>query len=614
MLIFCLNFQANIVKIKRRNFNKLLTSTILASSFSFKSYAENYSGPVNWAGVSFLLPFSEIKTLMPVTKAASEFKSDLDNASYFNSYLNKSLKEKPIKNIDLRLEGFAKDATLAFTYGFSAEFDFGEFKDNEINKTAYLMYSFGQSLLYNVYDRVIISSVPIRAISTNLISEKESIKYPDIKAELMKRAFYNSSNPQSTMLEQFRIMVGKQSFKKKEWEGKKPRVVLVSLAEDGNNLFNNFGLSKEQFMSFLGQSSTFAFGYKLESPILPFMMNAALTKTTISRFDFATKLYNKIDVKLPNPDLEIKIYHQGWEFAEETYQENAKSLLKVSLGMAIEIEIYDNFDEKVLYKQYFFAEKTYIAGMAPRGIVAAAISSLFAFKLEAAGYIQAVEFVPITFLIIIVSVTVYGLIGRPLSRLLQLKPDQRGVILVGAHLWARELANVLSTIGISVLLIDTNKENIIAAKDQQLDTLHGSILSKKIQETVETSNMDLMLNITASDETNLLASMEYADMFGENHVLRLYPKDRKKDLFTKQNKQDFLFSDHVTYTYLNSKKTAGSKIKTVPLTDQLSYEKYVSKHVQDIPLFYIDKNTRLHIISDFMTISPSSGCTLIVMG
>ena len=155
------------MKINRRYFNKLLTSTILASSFSFRSFAENYSGPVNWAGVSFLLPFSEIKTLMPVTKAASEFKSDLDNASYFNSYLNKSLKEKPIKNIDLRLEGFAENATLAFTYGFSAEFDFGEFKDNEVNKTAFLMYSFGQSLLYNVYDRVIISSVPIRAISTN---------------------------------------------------------------------------------------------------------------------------------------------------------------------------------------------------------------------------------------------------------------------------------------------------------------------------------------------------------------------------------------------------------------------------------------------------------------
>ena len=345
---------------KRRAFNKLLTSTAIASTIPTVVYADNYTGPVNWAGVSFLLPFNEINTLMPVTKVASEFKSDVDNASYFNSYLNKSLRERPIKNIDLRLEGFAENATLAFTYGFSAEFDFGEFKDHEVNKTAYLMYSFGQSLLYNVYDRVIISSVPVPAIATNLISDEEKSKYPDIKAELMKRAFYNTSKPQSTMLEQFRIMVDKQSFKKKEWEGKKPRVVLVNLPEDTNNLFDNFGLSKEQFISFLGQSSTFAFGYKLESPILPFMMNAALTNTTISRFDFATKLYNKIDVKLPKPDLEIKIYHQGWEFAEETYQENAKSLLKVSLGMAVEIEIYDNFDEKILYKQYFFAEKTYI--------------------------------------------------------------------------------------------------------------------------------------------------------------------------------------------------------------------------------------------------------------
>ena len=176
----------------------------------------------------------------------------------------------------------------------------------------------------------------------------------------MKRAFYNSSAPERTMLEQFRIMVKKQSFKKKEWVGKKPRVVNISLPDNSDNLFNNFGLTKDQFLDFIGQASTFAFSYKLESPILPFMMNAALTSTTISRFDFATKLYNKIDVKLPQADFEIKIFHQGWEFAEESYQENAKSLLKINLGMAIEIEIFDTFNEKVIYNQFFFAEKTYI--------------------------------------------------------------------------------------------------------------------------------------------------------------------------------------------------------------------------------------------------------------
>ena len=344
------------MKLKRRNFNKLLTSTILASSFSFRSYAENYAGPVNWAGVSFLLPFNEIEKLMPITKVASEFKSDIDKASYFNSYLNKSLKEDPVKNFNLKLEGFAENATLAFTYGFTAEFDFGTFKDNEEKGTAYLMYFFGHSLLYNVYDRVIVSSVPIRGISGRLIPFEEEKKYPNMKAEILKRFFYNSKTPKRTLLEQFRKMIKKQSFKKKEWEGKKFRVQ-VSYEGENDNSFNNFEMTKNNFLNFIGQSASFAFSYKLESPILPFMMNASLTNTTISRFDFATKLYNKIDVKLPEPDFNIKIFHHGWEFAEEdTEQKNIKDVI---LGMGVEIEIYDTFEEKVIYNQYYFAEQRY---------------------------------------------------------------------------------------------------------------------------------------------------------------------------------------------------------------------------------------------------------------
>ena len=145
------------MKIHRRFFNSLLASSSLAFILPTNSIADNYTGPVNWAGVSFLLPFNQIETLMPITKTASEENSDIDNASYFNSYLNKSFREKPMSDINLKIEGFAENAKLALTYGFSAEFDFGTFIDDEVNKTAYLMYSFGHSLLYNVYDRVIVS-------------------------------------------------------------------------------------------------------------------------------------------------------------------------------------------------------------------------------------------------------------------------------------------------------------------------------------------------------------------------------------------------------------------------------------------------------------------------
>ena len=347
------------MKIKRRQFNKILTSTSLISLLPFKSFADNYTGPVNWAGISFLVPFNEIKTLMPITMISSEINSETDNATFFNSSLNKSLIEKPLKGINLKLEGFAANAVLALTYGFAAEFDFGEFKDVESKETAYLMYSFGQCLLYNVRDRIIVSSVPIRAISTHLISYEEEKKYSNIKAELMKRSFYNPSTPEDTMVDQFRLMVQKQSFQKKEWRGKKFRVGLVLLTDESSELFEKFGMTKNQFLDFLGQSSSFAFSYKLKSPILPFMMNASLTKTTISRFDFATKLYNKIDIKLPKADFEIQIYHQGWTFVEESNQVNAKSILEVSLGMALEIKIYNTFDKKIIYSQYFFGETKY---------------------------------------------------------------------------------------------------------------------------------------------------------------------------------------------------------------------------------------------------------------
>jgi len=219
-----------------------------------------------------------------------------------------------------------------------------------------LMYFFGHSLLYNVYDRVIVSSVPIRGISGRLIPFEEEKKYPNMKAEILKRFFYNSKTPKRTLLEQFRKMIKKQSFKKKEWEGKKFRVQ-VSYEGENDNSFNNFQMTKNNFLNFIGQSASFAFSYKLESPILPFMMNASLTNTTISRFDFATKLYNKIDVKLPEPDFNIKIFHHGWEFAEEdTEQKNIKDVI---LGMGVEIEIYDTFEEKVIYNQYYFAEQRY---------------------------------------------------------------------------------------------------------------------------------------------------------------------------------------------------------------------------------------------------------------
>jgi len=57
--------------------------------------------------------------------------------------------------------------------------------------------------------------------------------------------------------------------------------------------------------------------------------------------------------------------------------------------------------------------------MAPRGIVAAAISSIVALRLVEAGYPEAELLVPIAFMVIMFTVTIYGLTASPLARWLQ---------------------------------------------------------------------------------------------------------------------------------------------------------------------------------------------------
>ena len=64
------------------------------------------------------------------------------------------------------------------------------------------------------------------------------------------------------------------------------------------------------------------------------------------------------------------------------------------------------------------SERGLVGWMAPRGIVAAATASLFAFELGESDVADVDRLVPLTFLVILLTVTIYGLTGRPVARML----------------------------------------------------------------------------------------------------------------------------------------------------------------------------------------------------
>ncbi|MEZ5301745.1 MAG: sodium:proton antiporter [Verrucomicrobiales bacterium] len=130
-------------------------------------------------------------------------------------------------------------------------------------------------------------------------------------------------------------------------------------------------------------------------------------------------------------------------------------------------------------------EKAMLAGMAPRGIVAAAVASIFAAGLADKGVPgPAEQFAPAIFAVIVATVCVYGLLGVPLARLLGISSGgDRGVLIVGAQPLCREIGLVLKSEDIDVLMVDTNRANATAARMEGLRSYYGNVLSDDVEES-----------------------------------------------------------------------------------------------------------------------------------
>lgn len=167
-------------------------------------------------------------------------------------------------------------------------------------------------------------------------------------------------------------------------------------------------------------------------------------------------------------------------------------------------------------------EKLFLCWMAPRGVVAASISSIFAIDLAQNGFAQADQLVNIVFLVIISTVTIYGLPASWVARKLGVaKPVPNGVLILGAHDWALKIAEAIHNDGFKVLVTDTNWKNIAKAKEKNLKTHHGNILSEFALEEIDLDGIGRMLSLTPNDEVNSLAALRFGEIFGRSHVFQL---------------------------------------------------------------------------------------------
>jgi len=150
-------------------------------------------------------------------------------------------------------------------------------------------------------------------------------------------------------------------------------------------------------------------------------------------------------------------------------------------------------------------ERGFLAWLAPRGIVAAAVSSLFAQRLDASGIEGGAELRALVFLVIAATVLIQGLSGGFVARLLGVwRPTNYGWAVLGANHVGLALAEVLREGGEEIVLIDSNPDNCNEAERRGFRVLYGNALAERLLRRAELETRAGHVSVTPSEEVNFL--------------------------------------------------------------------------------------------------------------
>lgn len=175
-------------------------------------------------------------------------------------------------------------------------------------------------------------------------------------------------------------------------------------------------------------------------------------------------------------------------------------------------------------------ERCLLSWVAPRGIVAASMASLFAISLNTkdnlVGDAQLLE--SFVYTIICATVLIQGMSAGFFARLLQLqRPASSDWLILGAHRFGRSLAQIFEKdLNQCAILLDTNAQNIREAQQAGLKAIHCDAMEaeKLYENQTQLFGAGYVLALTDNIELNELLMLRWESVLGSDHVYGWIPQ------------------------------------------------------------------------------------------
>lgn len=255
-----------------------------------------------------------------------------------------------------------------------------------------------------------------------------------------------------------------------------------------------------------------------------------------------------------------------------------------------------------LRSSFRWQEILFMSWVGPKGIVAAAVASLFALQLttgenSSINPEQAELILPMTFLVIVGTVVLQGSTAKPLARLLKVeRAEPRGILIAGANENGRIIASFLQDQGLEVLLADTSKANLAESRRQGLEVFEGNILADTIFEDLDLTTIGRLLAMTSSAEVNSLAMKVFEGELGSENVYRISSK-KEQEMRDIEFPSQVLFGAKADYLNLAQALRRFQEIQLADCPTEEAYETLRRKHKGAlIPLFVLNPERPLKII------------------